>query len=170
MKNNKNYVFIGIFGQPHGLKGEIKIDIKTSSLESFKILKDYFTEENTPALIFKDFKKVGKRIVASIENCTDRDEALLYKGKHIFTLRKNFPKNKDDEYYVIDLIGLSVVDLKKNTLGIVEDIKNFGAGDLMEINNPNKKNFYIPMNKENLISVDTNKKIIIVDPIEGLLE
>ena len=170
MKNNKNYVFIGIFGQPHGLKGEIKIDIKTSSLESFKMLKSYFIEEDKSALIFKDFKKIGKKIVASIENCHDRDAALLYKGKHIFSLRKNFPKNKDNEYYIVDLIGLSVIDLKKNTLGTVEDIKNFGAGDLIEINHPNKKNFYLPMNKENLISVDIDKKVIIVDPIEGLVE
>lgn len=167
---DKDYVFVGTFGQPHGLKGEIKINIKTSNLESFKILKDFFIEDNKLNLTFKTIKSFGKKIVASIENCQDRDSALCFKGKHIYALRKNFPKTADDEYYALDLIGSNVLDLKKNILGIVEDIKNFGAGDLIEISSSNKENFYIPMNKENLISVDTHSKTIIVNPIKGILD
>ena len=166
----KDYIHVGTFGQPQGLKGEIKINIFTVSLESFKILKSYFIDENKSILINKKIKQVGKKIIASIENSKDRDEALSFKGKQIFTLRENFPKTKNNEFYVIDLIGSKVVDLKENYLGKVEDIKNFGAGDLLEINNLNKNNFYIPMNKENLINVDIDNKIITVDPIEGLLK
>mgnify|MGYP006229065287 CR=1 FL=1 len=167
---DKDYVLVGIFGQPHGLKGEIKINIKTSSLDSFKILKNYFIEGEKLFFTFKKIKKIGKRIVASIENSQDRDEALSLNGKKIFTLRQNFPKIQDGEYYVVDLVGSCVVDLNKNILGVVEDIKDFGAGNLIEIKNSDKKSFYIPMNKENLISIDKNNKIITVDPIEGLLD
>ena len=166
----KNYVHIGIFGQPQGLQGNIKINILTSSLESFKVFKKYFIGENKSALAFKKIKKIGKKIVVSIDNCGDRDKALTYKGIHIFTLRENFPEIKNDEYYVLDLIGSDVFDINNNSLGVVEDVKNFGAGDLMEIKNLSKKKFYIPMNKENLISINIDRKTIIIDPIKGLLE
>ena len=165
----KDYVHVGTFGQPQGLKGEIKINIFTSSLDSFKLLKNYYIEQEKLILIFKNVKQVGKKVIASIENCQDRDDALSFKGKSIFSLREYFPKTKADEYYVLDLIGSNVIDLKQNNLGVVEDIKNFGAGDLMEINNFDKI-FYIPMNNENLISVDIFNKVIIIDPIDGLIK
>jgi ribosomal 30S subunit maturation factor RimM len=43
-------------------------------------------------------------------------------------------------------------------------------GDLIEIISDNKKNFYIPMNKDNLVKIDSEKKIIIVNPLKGILD
>ena len=168
----KDLVHVGTFGQPQGLKGDIKINIFTSSLESFKILNKYFikNEDEFSNLFFKSIKKIGKKNIASIDQSKDRDEALTFRGKNIFTLRQNFPEIKSDEHYIIDLIGCNVIDTKDQVLGIVEDIKNFGAGDLIEIKSMSKDNFYIPMNKENLINIDVEKKTIFVDPIPGLLD
>ena len=41
----KELVHVGTFGQPQGLKGDIKINIFTSSFESFKMLKNFFIQE-----------------------------------------------------------------------------------------------------------------------------
>jgi len=57
-----------------------------------------------------------------------------------------------------------------NFLGKIKDIKNFGAGDLFEIKNSEKNNFYIPMNDDNVVKIDIKKKQIIVNPITGLLD
>ena len=114
--------------------------------------------------------KIGKKNIGSIEGCEDRDAALDFKGKHIFTFRENFLKTNNDEYYVLDLIGCEVINFKQESLGKVIDIKNFGAGDLIEIINNGKKTFYIPMNEDNLINVDIDKKKILVNPIKGLLD
>jgi 16S rRNA processing protein RimM len=165
----KELIHVGTFGQPQGLKGDIKINIFTSSLESFKTLKKYYLQDKKSVLVFKAIRQVGKKIIGSIEECKNRDMALSFKGKHILVLRNSFPETKDYEYYIVDLIGCEVLDINNKILGVVEDVKNFGAGDLIEINYPNKKNFYIPMDKDNLISVNIVKKTIIVDPIVGLL-
>ena len=50
-------------------------------------------------------------------------------------------KINNDEYYVIDLIGCKVINTEKKDLGKIINIKNFGAGDLMEIGKNNTKNF-----------------------------
>jgi 16S rRNA processing protein RimM len=165
----KLLVHVGTFGQPQGLKGEIKINIFTSSLDSFKSLKNYFIQDEKSAFVFKELKQVGKKIIGSIEECNNRNDATLFKDKKILTLRTNFPRTKVDEYYVVDLIGCKVLNKQNYILGVVEDVKNFGAGDLLDVHNQQKKNFYIPMDDDNLVNVDLLKKIIIVDPIEGLL-
>ena len=166
----KELVHIGTFGQPQGLKGDIKINIFTSSFESFKMLKNFFMEDGKSSWIFKSLRKIGKKNIGSIEGCEDRDAALEFKGKHIYTFRENFPKTNNNMYYVVDLIGCKVINIEKKSLGKVVNIKNFGAGDLMEIINNDKKNFYIPMNENNLINVDINKKKILVNPMKGLLD
>ena len=142
----KKLVHVGTFGQPQGLKGDIKINIFTSSFESFRELKKYFIQDDKSVLIFKALKIVGKKIIGSIEECKDRETAILFKGRHILALRENFPKIKNSEYYVVDLIDCKVLDMKNSILGTVVDIKNFGAGDLIEIAYPGKNFFYIPMN------------------------
>ena len=169
MKKN-DLIHVGTFGQPQGLKGDIKINILTSSLESFKILKNYFMQDSKTILHFTALRKIGKKNVASLEGCEDRNAALDYKGKYIFSLKENFSKISEDEYYVIDLIGCDVFNIEKKSLGIVIDIKNFGAGDLIEVTSVSKKIFYIPMNDDNLVSVNILEKKIIVNPMKGLLD
>ena len=149
---------------------EVKINILTSSFDSFKKLKNYYFENDKSSLVIKSFKKIGKNYSVFLEGCNDREKALFFKGKKIFALRKNFPKIKEDEYYVIDLIDCDVFNINKNFLGKIIDIKNFGAGDLLELVSSDKKSFYIPINEENIVSIDIKKKKIIANPILGLLE
>lgn len=166
----KRLIHVGTFGQPQGLKGEVKINIHTSSLESFKTLNHFFMEDGITKIIFKSFKQIGKKYTSFIFGCEDRDVAETYKGKKIFSMRENFPTINNGEYYVSDLIGCKVINIEKRNLGKIIDIKNFGAGDLMEISRDKSKNFFIPMNKDNLINIDLQKMIIKVDPILGLLD
>ena len=166
----KELIHVATFGKPHGIKGEIKINIFTSSLEVFKKLGKYFYENQDPILTFKNFKKVGKAYVVSLENSNDRDIALSFKGNKIFTFKENLPAIKNNEYYILDLVGCNVINKEKLSLGRIIDIKNFGAGDLIEIKNNLNKTFYIPMNNENLLDVNIDDKIITVNPILGLLD
>ena len=53
--------------------------------------------------------------------------------------------------------------------GNVFNVKNFGASDLLETT-VNNKIFYIPMNEDNLVSIDLDKKKIIVNPIKGIID
>ena len=168
--NKKNIVHIGTFGQPQGLKGEIKIIMFVSSFESFKRLQQYLREDGETEWLFVKFRDVGNKLIAMLEDCQDRDAALALKGKKIYSLRKNFPKTKNKEYYVIDLIDCEVKNIANQNLGIVVNIQNFGASDLLEVENNFQKKYYIPMDDDNIMNVDTRNKIIIVNPMLGILE
>ena len=58
---------------------------------------------------------------------------------------------------------------KNSLLGNIINIDNFGAGDLIKIKKTNNKSFYIPMNEENIVKVDIKNKLVIVNPIKGIL-
>jgi len=167
---NKKLIHVATFGHALGLRGEIKINIYTSNLESFKSLDQFLMEDGISKIVFKSFRTIGKKYASFVKGCEDRNTVEKYKGKKIFTLKENLPNINNNEYYVTDLIGCKVINTEKKDLGKIIDIKNFGAGDLMEIGKNNTKNFFIPMNSDNLVNIDLQKKIIIVDPILGLLD
>ena len=50
------------------------------------------------------------------------------------------------------------------------NLHNFGAGDLINIKKTNNQSFYIPMNEDNIVRIDTKKKLVIVSPIKGILD
>ena len=51
----------------------------------------------------------------------------------------------------------------------MKNIKNFGADDLIEVEQKYKKSFFLPLNGENIKKIDLNNKIIIADPIKGII-
>jgi 16S rRNA processing protein RimM len=110
-----------------------------------------------------------KKCVAKLLHCKSRSEAEDLKNQKIYTSKENFPSTKDNEYYVSDLVDCKIRHNNGNDLGKVTDVNNFGAGDLLEIAYNNKK-IYIPMNKENIVSVDIENKVIVVDPIKGIID
>ena len=64
---------------------------------------------------------------------------------------------------------MKVVHKNGNFIGNVISVDNFGAGDLLEINFKENK-IYIPLNDDNVISVDLENKNILVNPIKGVID
>jgi 16S rRNA processing protein RimM len=167
--NKSDLVHVGTFGAAIGLKGEIKINLLTSNVEVFKSFDCLYNFDCSTVWKLDSIAMRQKKCVAKLSHCKSRSDAELLKNQKIYTSKVNFPSTKDNEYYVSDLIDCKIIYSNGNELGEVIDVNNFGAGDLLETTYNNKK-IYIPMNKENVVSVDIKKKIIIVDPIQGIID
>mgnify|MGYP002848783995 CR=1 FL=1 len=160
---------MGTFGVPVGLKGEIKINLLTSSVEVFKSLNNYFNFDQSIEWKFDFIKLRNQKCVALPTHCRNRDDAENLKNQKIFALKDNFPKKYSNEYYVDDLIGCKIIHKNGNFIGNVISVDNFGAGDLLEIIF-RENSFYIPLNDDNVVSVDIENKNILVNPIKGIID
>ena len=166
---NKDKVLVGQFGAPVGLNGEIKINIMTSTFEVFKKLNDYSNFEGTIIWNFKNIIFKGNKCVVQIDNCVSPEDVSKLKGLKIYSSKNNFPEIRDNEYFVNDLIGCKLIIIDNKKTGEVIDVKNFGAGDLLEVKF-DKKVILIPFNHENNITVNLSKKEILAKPILGILD
>ena len=160
---------VGTFGAAIGLKGEIKINLLTSNFEVFKSLERYYNFDQSTEWKFDFIKMRNDKCVAFPSHCKNRDDAENLKNQKIFASKDKFPKTKSNEYYVDDLIGCNVVHKNQTFIGNVISVDNFGAGDLLEINFKENK-IYIPLNDDNVISVDIENKKILVNPIKGIID
>lgn len=75
----------------------------------------------------------GDVLVAQASELSDRNAAEALRGYSVHVSRSNFPPPTADEYYWVDLIGLSVVNLQGETLGRVEGLLDTGPHSVIRV-------------------------------------
>ena len=160
-------ICVGIISSPHGINGHIKIKYYT---ENPKGIISYGTVYNKDREIINlKYKGISSKLaIYEVENISDRNEANLLKGEYLFVKRKALPKLKNDEIYHIDLIGLKAINKKSQIIGTIENVSNYGAGDILEIKNK-EKSFLVPLISKNLDSINLKKKTICLSNLDQWL-
>lgn len=125
----------------HGVTGEVRLKVFTEDLGQYKLF-------NGGALTLKSVRPGSNGAIARIAEVTDRNAAEAMRGTELTVPRSALPPLEEGEYYHADLLGLPAVSLEGKALGHVVAIDDFGAGDVLEIERPDKKRFMIPMNAE----------------------
>ena len=133
MKSNVNNILVGKIVAPQGIRGEFRVQSFAEKPEDFKSFHIVCNKCDGEQFHFVRVLKQNV-IVAKIDGVNDRTAAESLRGTELFILRDDLPKLKADEYYQSDLIGFCVVrDGKK--IGVVDGFQNFGAGDIVEMDN-----------------------------------
>ena len=82
--------------------------------------------EKPVLLKISEAKHHADTVVAFSLEVADRNQAEALKGARIFVPRSSFPTAGTDEYYWVDLLGLSVVNREGLALGQVKDLMSTG--------------------------------------------
>ena len=87
-----------------------------------------------------------------------------------FVTRKQAVKLDKDEYFIADLIGISVIAQKEQLKGILKDVIETGANDVYVIALSDGRELLLPAIKECVLSVDIEKGEMQIRLLDGLLE
>ena len=142
----------------HGIKGELRLKLFGDSIESLSRHKKLYIGGAEHRLVSV---REGKTPVARVEGIDDRSAAEGLRGSLVEVDRAALPPLDEGEYYHADLIGLSAVDRDGTEVGKVVAVENFGAGDLLEIEQPSGKRSLIPF-KAGIADLDGER--IVLDP------
>ncbi len=128
----------------HGITGEVRLKLFTDNVDSIKCHKSF----NAGALTLLSVRPHKGEALARFAEITDRNGAEALRGTLLRVPREALPALEDGEYYYSDLIGLPCVSTTGEVLGVCISVQNFGAGDILEIEQPDKKTFMVPMNHD----------------------
>lgn len=147
-------ILVGKIVAPQGIRGEVRVQTFTDTPGDFKsltIISDRFASND-----FKFVRALPNTnvIIAKIGGIDDRNTAETLRGTELYISRDALPDLNSDEYYQADLIGFDVIRDGKN-IGIVSCFQNYGAGDIIELDNGDMVSFIGA-------TVDTNTKTIYV--------
>lgn len=147
----------------HGIRGWVKLhwhgENPLRAME-YKIL----TDKSGRAFEVEEQRMQGKALAVKFKNIDDRTEAEKLRGTELFIARDRLPKAEANEFYHIDLIGLTARTADGKHLGILRAIQNFGASDLLEIESPRGDIQYFAFTDEVVKEINQEENIIIIEP------
>lgn len=128
-----NSILIGRILGPHGIRGAVK-------LASFAVtpsdIAKYGPLAAADGRMFEiaHLKPAKDGFIADLKSVLDRDAAEALQGVDLFVAREKLPAPAEGEFYLADLPGRHV-SANGSTIGTISGIQNFGAGDLLELDN-----------------------------------
>jgi 16S rRNA processing protein RimM len=132
---SSNMVVMGRIVAPYGVFGWLKIVPDT---EAFDGLFDYDTwwlgkGNDWRQMVVETAKTHNDVLVVKLKGIDDRDAALACKGKLIAVPREQLPEAEENEYYWSDLIGLRVKNKQDVDFGLIVDVFETGANDVIAV-------------------------------------
>jgi 16S rRNA processing protein RimM len=147
-----------------GIKGEIRITTFTADPLALRQYKDLKREDGSPALVLTSVRPVKGGVIARARGVDTRDQAEALRGQTLYVRREDLPAPDEDEFYLADLIGLSVETTAGQVLGKVKAVNDFGAGDLLEIQPPRGASWWLPFTREAVPEVRIAEGKVIASP------
>ncbi len=124
----------------------MRVFLYTDNLDYYD--KIYDCDEN--AFRFEILSRKNSTAVIKFAFVNDRDDAEQLKGTPFYVKKEDLPKLDEGQFFICDLIGQKVSVIGEDIDLKIIDVKNFGAGDLIEISEKESDNsFFIPFTKEN---------------------
>ncbi|MGB3335797.1 MAG: ribosome maturation factor RimM [Devosia sp.] len=144
MNSKTQPIFLGQIGAAHGIKGQVRIATHTQDPEAIGGYGPLDTDRPGLTITLTKVRLQKNVVIAHIKGVSDRTAAEQLNGVSLFVNRDRLPAPDDeDDFYHADLIGLDARLDSGVTIGKVSAIPNFGAGDLIEVRDPQSGDTYL---------------------------
>jgi 16S rRNA processing protein RimM len=164
-----NTILLGQIGAAHGIKGEVRIATHTQDPLAIGTYGPLDTDRPGLTITITKLRLQKNVVVAHIKGISDRTAAEKLNGVNLYLDRSKLPEPEDeDDFYHADLLGLEARLESGVVLGQVSAIPNFGAGDLIEIRDPQSGDTYLyPFTKAVVPTIRINEGYLtIVVPLD----
>lgn len=163
---------IGKIINTHGIKGELKI-ISSSDFEEERFavgnsVNIQFGKELIPMEV-ASFRRHKGCLLVAFKDLMNINFVEKYKGCVISVDSDELQELDEDEVYFYQLVDCKVIDEENNELGMVVEIIETAAHDILRIRNDESKEVLIPYVDAFIVDVDVDEKVIIVHLIEGFV-
>ncbi len=148
----------------HGVRGALKLRCFTDRPEDIAAYGPLFDREGRRLFEITIIGSAKGGVIAKAAGIHDRESAEALRGMELFVPRSALPEPDDDEFYYEDLQGLIAVDLEGKQIGMVKQVVNHGAGDLIEIAGDKGDMLIFPFDKKTVPAIDLAKRQLTVAP------
>lgn len=168
----EEFLQVGAIANTHGIAGEVKIFPMTDDINRFKQLKEVYLDTGRERILLHviSCKFVKNQPVLKFKEFSNINEVEKYKRRGLLITRDQAVPLKEDEYFIADLIGLSVIREDGTLLGELTDVLQTGANDVYEVTMEDGRQVLLPVIRECIKRVDLEKRQVTVHVMKGLLD
>ena len=166
-------IVIGRIGRPHGIKGEVTVEVRTDSPDiRFAPGVVLLTEPvRVSPLTVAAVRWLSGRLLLLAEGVHDRTGAEALRGTILSADVPDDDVPEDpEEFYDHQLRGLRVVTLAGVEVGVIDDVIHLPAQDLLAVRRADGVEVLVPFVAQIVPRVDLAAGLVEIDPPPGLLE
>lgn len=168
-----SYLAIGQIVGPHGIRGEVKVDVMTDFPERYRAGAKLYLgrgadDPAASAVEIATSRSHQGRMLVKLVSAPDRNAAELLRGLYLLIPEREAMPLGQHENYVHDLIGLRVETDAGENLGELVEIVFTPANDVYVVRGPHGE-VLIPALRDVVLHVDLAARVMRVALPDGLL-
>ena len=162
---------VGVITSTHGVRGEVKVFPTTDDAKRFKTLKKVILDGREPLeLSIEQVKFFKNMVILKFKGYDNINDVETWRQRDLLITRDQAVELKEDEYFITDLIGLTVVNEEEAVLGRVKDVLETGANDVYVVELTGGKDLLLPAIKDCILNVDLEGGRMKVHVLDGLMD
>jgi len=159
---------IGKLRHPHGVRGEILMEVITDFPERLKVGSQVFVGADYRPERIRTIRPHAKGLLISFEAYQSPESVGLLRNQFVFTSSKDLPPLPEGEYYHHQLIGMRVLSDQSQELGYLAEILSTPANDVYLIRHSDGTELLLPAIESVILKVDLNQREILVHLLPGI--
>jgi len=165
-------IAVGVIRKAHGVRGEASVEAWTDSPDRFAEL-DSVTlvspdESSTRDVRIESTRPHAGRALVKFAGIDLPEDVQALQNWTIEIPEEDARALEEDEYFLHDLVGLTLIDGSGNQRGVVIEVIEGGGGLLLRVKRADGKVFEVPFAAEFCTEIDLRAKRMVVNLPEGL--
>lgn len=161
------YLSVGFLRRPHGVKGEIVMDLHTDFPERMKKGRKLFVGDDHKPMTLTNVRPHQAGLLVKFKDVDTPEDAGLYRNQWVYVQTKDVPL-PEGQHYKHELLGLKVIGEDGNPLGELVEILETGANDVYVVRDDSGKEILLPNIPSVILDLDLGMRTMRVHLLEGL--
>ena len=171
-RRQPKYLVIGKILRPHGVRGELRMQMMTDHPEHLPALERIYIgkspDDRLQELRLKHVRFNKTYALLTIEGCSTRDQADQLRSKMAMIDINDAAPLEDGQYYLFELIGMRVCADGRD-IGCVKEVLETGANDVYIVESEQYGDILVPAHQETITEIDFHSDTIRMSLPAGLL-
>jgi 16S rRNA processing protein RimM len=167
-------IAVGVIRKAHGVRGEASVEPWTDSVDRFTELKSVTLvapdERSTRPATIEAVRFHANRALIKFAEIASPEEVQTLRGWTVEIPEAEARELEEDEYFLHDLAGLTLVDAEGKSHGVVEEAYEGGGGVLLTVKRADGTTYEVPFAADICTEIDLEAKRIVVALPAGLDE
>ena len=170
-----HFLLLGEILRPHGVRGELRLRLLTdyperiNDMEWLYIGKDARSEDAEEYHVEYLRPHQDGYGLLKLAGIDDRNAADLLRQLFVMVALEDAVPLEEGEFYLYQLIGLTVETQEGVSLGVIREVLETGANDVYIVDSPERGEILIPVTDETILKTDIEAGLVVVNLPEGLL-
>jgi 16S rRNA processing protein RimM len=162
------YLTVGFIRRPHGVHGEMVMDLHTDFPERMKSGRKLLVGEDHQSMTLASARPHQSGLLIKLKGIDTPEDAGQLRNQWVYIKAADAPKLPEGRIYQHELIGFQVVDENDQALGELVEILETGANNVYVVRDEAGRELLLPSIPDVILETDIVHRLMRVHLLEGL--